>query len=52
MKTSNRGNSLSDVSASSSRASERRAMGVIDIDEDEDEEFEEERSIDREYPRL
>jgi hypothetical protein len=27
-------------------------MGIIDIDEDEDEEFEEERSIDREYPRL
>jgi hypothetical protein len=45
---------LSAVSTSSSRASERRAMGVIDIDEDEDEddEPEEERSIDRDYPRL
>jgi hypothetical protein len=48
----NRGSSLSAVSTCSSRASERRAMGIIDIDEDEGEEFEDERSIDEEYPRL
>jgi hypothetical protein len=52
IQSSNRGSSLSAVSTSSSRASERRAMGIIDIDEDEYEEFEEERSIDREYSRL
>jgi hypothetical protein len=48
----NRGSSLSAVSTCSSRASERRAIGIVDIDEDEGEEFEDERSIDEEYPRL
>jgi hypothetical protein len=47
-----RESSISAISTCSSRASERRAMGIIDIDEDEDEELEEERSIDREYPRV
>lgn len=50
----NRGRSLSTVSTASSRASERRAMGIIDIDEDEDEieELDEEGSPKGEYPRL
>ena len=51
-RTQNRGSSLSTVSTASSRAIERRAKGIVDIDQDEDEEAEEERSIDREYPRL
>jgi len=54
MNSDNRGRSLSTVSTASSRASERRVMGIIDIDEDEDEfeELDEERRIDGEYPRL
>jgi len=54
MNSQNRGRSLSTVSTASSRASERRVMGIIDIDEDEDEfeELDEERRVDGEYPRL
>lgn len=52
-----RNGSVRAASTSSSRASDWRAKGIIDVDEDEededeDEESRERRSIDREYPRL